>query len=219
MILTYSRWNSGRAVGPRTALTTEQLPQLTSVLEAADNRHDLALLATGVDTMLRASDLLQLRVRDVVGPDGLPSSINSAAGQITVRDTLIWRQRKTGTNVALVLTPFSQNALASWIEASGKEADHFLFTRTKPNAVAPIKPSTYRRVVKSWVRLIGLLPGDYSSHSIRRTKPVFMYRKGCPIADISKLLGHRSTEVTLHYLGITAEHLKAQALKYDVFGL
>lgn len=73
-------------------------------------------------------------------------------------------------------------------------------------------------MVKGWAAAIGLDPTHYSSHSIRRAKPIFMYRSGCPIADIARLLGHKSTDVTLHYLGITTEHLRLQALRYDVFG-
>ena len=147
------------------------------------------------------------------------SSSSEAVGHVKIRTALIWRQQKTGANVTPTLTPFAREALQRWIAVSGKEAGDFLFTRSKTPGGGPISASTYRRVVKSWAETTGLDPAEYSSHSIRRTKPIFMYRSGCPIADISKLLGHRSIDVTLHYLGITAEHLRAQALKYDVFAI
>ena len=200
-----SRWNSGRAVGPRTALTPDMLARLIADLTARGDLHDLALLATGVDTMLRASDLLRLKVGDV----------QLASGHI--REQLFWRQQKTGANVAPVLTEFARTSLAAWIAKSGKRRDDYLFTRTKPGSAGPIKPGCYRRLVKAWLRRIGIDPADYSSHSIRRTKPAFMYRAGCPVADISKLLGHKTPAATLEYLGVTTERLRAQALKYDVF--
>lgn len=198
-------WNAGRAVGPRTAFTHAEVTLLIERLQKAGAFHDLALLTTGIDTMLRASDLLRLRVRDVTRVDE------------SIREHLVWRQRKTGSNVSPVLTPTSRYWLKHWIEVNGKRQTDFLFTGMKPRDAAPLTASTWRRKVKTWAVMIGLDPAEYSSHSIRRTKAVFMYREGCGIADISKLLGHRSTEVTLHYLGITAEHLRAQALKYDVF--
>lgn len=237
-IMTSPRWNADRAVGPRTAFTHTQVLALIRALERTNARHDLALLTVGVDTMLRASDLLRLRARDVTTADGAPmSSSSEAIGQTRIRPDLIWRQRKTGGNVAPTLTETARAALADWLRASGKRPEHFLFTRSKPTDADPISPSSYRRTVKMWAQLIGLDPTDYSSHSIRRTKPVFMYRAGCPIADISvflcrvsgrrtglhfawkrsSLLGHRSNAVTRVYLGITVEHLRKQALAFDLF--
>lgn len=201
----YRRWNAGRMVGPRTGFRQSELLHLIELLLGAGMERDLALLTTGVDTMLRASDLLQLRVEDVQTRSDV------------IRQTLLWRQQKTQANVTPVLTPVAQKALAVWIRGSRKKPGDYLFTRHHRPHGPPISASTYRRAVKSWAGLIGLDPTDYSSHSIRRTKPIFMYRAGCPIADISKLLGHKSTDVTLHYLGITTEHLQAQALKYDIF--
>jgi len=199
------RWNSGRAVGPRTAFSQTEVALLRERLRHRKALHDLALLTVGIDTMLRASDLLNLKVRDV------------SLGSGMVRQTLIWRQQKTGSNVSPTLTRASREWLAAWIADSGKMAHDFLFTGTKSRHSKPITGSTYRRKVKAWAKLIGLDPTDYSSHSVRRTKAVFMYREGCPVADISKMLGHRSTEATMHYLGLTTDHLRAQALKYDIF--
>lgn len=199
------RWNSGRAVGPRTAFTQDQIAMLIGRLEHQKSSHDLALLTIGIDTMLRASDLLCLKVQDI------------AFGDRTIRTDLHWRQQKTGANVTPTLTSTSQSYLTRWIIESRKSTSDFCFTGTKPRTATPITPSTYRRKVKTWATLINLDPTDYSSHSVRRTKAIFMYRSGCPVADISKLLGHRSTEATMHYLGLTTEHLRAQALKYDVF--
>ena len=203
--MTSPRWNAGRAVGPRTAFTSAEIGVLIERLQKAKALHDLALLTVGIDTMLRASDLLQLQIRDVTRSDG------------RIRERLVWRQRKTGANVSPALTTTAQHHLSRWIAASGKEPTAFLFTGTKASDAMPITTSTWRRKVKGWAELIGLDPTDYSSHSIRRTKAVHMYREGCPVADISKLLGHRSTEATMHYLGLTAEHLHAQAIRYDIF--
>lgn len=199
------RWNTGRVVGPRTAFTPVQIKSLINRLSPLASSHDLALLMVGVDSMLRAVDLLSLRVRDV----------QTATGAI--REMIYWRQQKTQSNVIPVLTAHTKAALKQWIEQSGKQIDDFLFTRSKSVHDTAISYSTYQRLIKSWAAMIALDPTDYSTHSIRRTKPIFMYRSGCAITDISKLLGHKSTDVTLGYLGITQAHLKAQALSFDVF--
>lgn len=158
-----------------------------------------------VDSMLRCCDLLKLRVRDVAHKNG------------AVRQTLKIRQQKTDQGVEPVLTEKTRMACAAWISASGKRPDDFLFTRGKNPYGNPISPGFYRRLVKSWAEAIGLDPADYSSHSLRRTKPAFLYRRGVSIEDIAELLGHKSTESTLRYIGITAEHAQAQALAHDLF--
>ena len=117
----------------------------------------------------------------------------------------------------LVLTELSRNALAVWIAVSGKQPEDYLFTRRKDVHGPPIGSSAFRLAIKKRARDIGLDPTDRSGHSLRRSKAISMYNRGCPIADISKLLGHKDIATTMHYLGITDAHLRAQAEKYDVF--
>lgn len=88
----HPRWNEGRVVGPRIGFEQSEVQQLAAQMNAAVRLREQALLATGVDTMLRASDLLRLKVRDVMTTSGI------------IRETLLWRQQKTGGTVAPVLT-------------------------------------------------------------------------------------------------------------------
>jgi hypothetical protein len=127
------------------------------------------------------------------------------------------RQAKTGSPVCAVLTPGAQEAVRHWIQHSGKLPHHALFTRQKANDASPISLDRYRSLIKDWVQSIGLDSTDYSSHSLRRTKPVFLYGKGVAIEDIALLLGHQDTRSTLRYLGLTLAHAHAEALRYDLF--
>lgn len=45
-------------------------------------------------------------------------------------------------------------------------------------------------------------PGDYSSHSLRRTKAAFVYAQTSNIEVVRELLGQKSTAETSAYLGI-----------------
>ena len=166
---------------------------------------DLALFTLALDSLLRGSDLLVLRVSDIMGEGG------------QIRMTFALRQQKTKRRVEPVLTETTRQALSGWIAFSGKTKSDFLFThRDRPKGM-PLSTSGFRRLVKKWTAMIGLNPASYSGHSLRRTKAIFMYQRGVPIEELSQLLGHSSTAVTLHYLGITQAHLQAQALKYDIF--
>ena len=170
-----------------------------------ENWHDLALFTTALDTALRACDLLQLRVADVCYSNG------------RVRRKLARRQQKTGQPVEPVLTPDTQQALAQWIQTSGKSRDEFLFTRTKKGRHAkPITRYYLSQLVKKWAEALGHPPDDYACHSLRRTRGVQMYDAGERVADISKMYGHVSEASTLLYLGITQRRVTDMCLRHGL---
>ena len=198
-------WNKDRQVGARLALTPAQVSKIKLELSSHSSCHDLCLFMIAVDSMLRASDLLRLRVRDVQLPNG------------KIRQTFTWKQKKTSRPVHPVLTPASQSILKKWIKQSGKNKTQFLFTREKPNSSLPISTGFYRTLIKQWARSIGLPPHDYSAHSLRRSKATFMYGNGVPVEIIGRLLGHASMASTIHYLGIDEAEARARALANDMF--
>ena len=57
-------------------------------------------------------------------------------------------------------------------------------------------------IVKAWVASIGLEPGLYGTHSMRRTKVSLIYRRTKNIRAVQLLLGHTNLESTVRYLGI-----------------
>jgi len=198
-------WNKGRRVGARRELSKRQVADIRSNLHERRSIHDLCLFMVAIDTMLRADNLLQLRVRD----------ITQASGE--VRDTFPWKQNKSSEPVYPVLTPSTQKAVQLWLAESQKKPGHFLFTRNKANDSKPITAGFYREIVKGWVADIGLYPDEYSGHSLRRTKAIFMYERAVPIAIIGRLLGHKTEAATLYYLGITNAIARENALKNSIF--
>lgn len=199
-------WNKGAAVGPRTAFTRQELRQIGQALARDGNYHDLCLLALGLDAMLRSSDLLSLTVADVCHSNG------------AIRRQLRRRQQKTKHNVYPALTPETRQHIRQWIEASGKRSNQFLFTSSKPIDASAIGRGQYARKVKQWAQRVGKPSSDYSTHSIRRSKPRHMYQQGEDIALISRLLGHKSLAVTLDYLGIEQDQADAATLRHVMLG-
>ena len=198
-------WNRGRAVGPREHFSPPESWDMFHQLQLQQNWHDCALLTVGIDSLLRCVDLLKLQVRDVTDQYGV------------VREEIYYRQKKTKHTVGPTLTPRAIEALQKWIKVSGKKPRHYLFTRTKEIDGLPIGDSAFRDAIKSWANLINIDPTPYSTHSLRRTKPHFMFREGVDIAYISELLGHKDTSTTLRYLGITLEEARYFAQKHDIW--
>jgi integrase len=198
-------WNKGRNVGPRQALTPINVHSVKKHLAQQKSPHDLCLFTVAIDTMLRASDLMRLRVSDVSLSNG------------SIRNNFRWRQKKTSNGVNPVLTDSTKKALKTWITTSNKHPNHFLFTREKPIDSDPITVGFYRNLVKEWVKAIGLPPHDYSAHSLRRSKAIYMYESGVAVEIIGRLLGHKSPASTLHYLGIDDNSARALANEHDIF--
>ncbi len=193
------------AVGPKLPFTMEEIFQIEIHLQDQENWHDLALLSLGLDSMLRAGDLLKLQVWHVQYPNG------------QMRSKVTTKQKKTKRSVFPKLTEVTQNYLRYWIEVSGKSPNKFLFTRYKNGEnPLPITRNYYADLVKGWAENLSHHPGDYSTHSIRRTKPVHMYWLGEDIALISKILGHKSIAVTIEYLGITQQKADAASLRHPM---
>ena len=202
-------WNKDRAVGPRTHLEVPEVAAVDEYLSARPKPRDLALFTTAIDTMLRCSDVLQLRVRDVMLPDGV------------IRDRIQTGQKKNRSAVFPTLTKRTRRALAAWIKASGKRRSDFLFTAYKTPHGDPFTDGHYRDLVKEGVAAIGMDPTDYSTHSLRRTKPVWMWRHGdrrsVTITVLQLLLGHKSPESTIRYLGLDVLEAQDIALAHDIF--
>jgi len=198
-------WNSGRNVGQRLAFSHGEVRKIEKLLREEGDLRDRCLFMIAVDSFLRCSDVLKLKVKDIANPSG------------HIRDKILPKQKKTKRNVYPVLSPKTKKACEAWLQFSNKQADQYVFTRQKNLGDTPISNTTYRRLVKCWAENIGLEGEQYSTHSLRRSKPHFMFRCGVRIEYISELLGHKDTNVALDYLGITQEEAQNYALQCDIF--
>ena len=149
-------WNQGKSVGPRRPFTPREVQVIRYALEREQKARDLALFNTAIDTMLRSSDLLALKVEDVT----------DHTGQVVEEFAL--RQQKTGFGHVVSLSEKTRQALARWIAASLKLAGDYLFTGER--RLSPLSHSQYTRLVKVWAGYARLDPRRYSTHSLRRTK-------------------------------------------------
>jgi integrase len=152
---------------------------------------DLALFDTAIDTMLRACDLLALRVRDVTDHTG------------AVVDEFTVRQRKTGNGHLATLLAHTRQSLSEWITAAAKTPDDCLFTSIgNRNYGGAISREQYANLVKRWAHAARLDHRRHSTHSMRRSKPAAVYDQTHNLAACQHLLAHKSIGSTAHYLGV-----------------
>jgi len=148
---------------------------------------------------------VRLRVTDVRKPNDHP------------RESVAWKQKKTKRPVKAVLSPYTQSAICCWIATAKLSADDFLFTARHGDKSRPLSTSYLRRLVKKWAAMIGLDPEDYSGHSLRRSKPAYMYSQAAGPSILRLLLGHQSLQSTQEYLGIDQNDALKLAKTHDCF--
>ena len=159
---------------------------------------------TGIDTMLRASDLLALRVEDVQGDGG------------AIKKSFNIRQKKTEAGNLVRLSDVAREALKVWIEKAKKYHGDYLFTRSQGDLNARISRVQYGNLIKRWVKLVGLDAENYSTHSIRRTKPVLIYDQTKNIEAVRQLLGQKSIGATVAYLGVNKKKALEISERFDI---
>jgi len=71
----------------------------------------------------------------------------------------------------------------------------------------PLHISTrqYARLVREWVKSIGLESSAYGTHSMRRTKVSQIYKKTGNLRAVQLLLGHTKMDSMVRYLGVELE--------------
>jgi integrase len=183
--------NEGKLVGQKAPLKLKEIWAIRVRLQVYHRTRELALFDLGIDSKLRACDLLKLKVRDVCHGERI------AARAIVV-------QQKTSRPVQFEITEPTRTALTDWIRLSGLASENFLFP-SRVRASPHLSIRQYARIVDSWVEEIGLDPAAYGTHSIRRTKPSLIYRRTKNLRAVQLLLGHSKLESTVRYLGIEVE--------------
>ena len=194
--------------GRKLPLTKSEAQAIQRHLQCQKRWRDLALFMLGVDSLLRSSDLLKLRVRDVTDNHG------------QIRTYLSQRQKKTKRPVECYLSAPTRGAVAHWIVVTDKSANDFLFTRLKSrkDLNTPISSTMYRLLVKQWVEVIGLDPTRYSTKSLRksRVRPILeAANHDYQVPQI--LLGHADIRSTIHYAAIAEETALAVSAKVQFF--
>jgi integrase len=195
-------WNKGKLVGQKAPLKLKDIWAIRVRLQLAKRRRDLALFNLAIDSKLRACDLVKLRVRDV-----------SHGDRIATRTIVM--QQKTQRPVQFEITEQTRDALGAWIIRASIRLEDFVFP-SRVHQSPHLSTRQYARIVNQWIQGIGLDPGAYGTHSMRRTKASMIYRRTKNLRAVQLLLGHTKLESTVRYLGIELDDALEMAEQTEV---
>ena len=147
---------------------------------------DALLFLTGINTGFRISDILRIKVKNVM-----------AAGEIT--QYLFIKESKTRKAANRIINPSFAKELKEYIEMFFLEPDDYLFFRQ-------IDPTNHITRQYAWARLkkgaykVGI--NNFGTHTMRKTFGYYAYQQTKNIALVMRLLNHKSPHVTLRYIGV-----------------
>jgi integrase len=159
------------------------IADLKKLLEG--NPFDYALFVVGINTNLRASDLLNLKVGDVK--------------DLKADDSIELKEQKTKKKK---MVTFNENAVAAiqgLINSRDYDQDDYLFIGQRGTV---LQVPSLNLKIKRWMKRLGV-KGNYGSHSLRKTWTYLQYKFcNAPLPELMKALNHSSQKVTLRYIGI-----------------
>jgi integrase len=148
------------------------------------------LFDLAIASKLRSCDLVTLRVRDVCHGSGVAARYGHG--------------QKTQRPVQFEITEQRRESLLTRIRATGRRSDDYLFP-SRIHGPPHLSTRQYARIVRGWVREIGLDSSAYGTHTMRRTKASPIYRRTKNLRVVQLLPGHTKLESTVRYSGIEVD--------------
>ncbi len=179
--------------------TIRAIKGIISKNKTANTSRNLLLWIIGTNTGLRISDILALRLKDVLDNKG------------EIRESLEITEKKTKRPRDIAIRPPVKSALERFFRDTGSyDPNEYLFKDRRKGKEDINKPITRVRawqMINDWGRKAGV---NYKigCHSLRKIFGSYAFKAGIPLIYISEELGHRNVEVTKRYLGITADETK-----------
>jgi integrase len=191
-----NRPQKGSLTGVEPIRSQEAIERIKGLL--AQCPRDFLLFVLGINTNLRACDLLALLV--------------GAVRYLQVGQTLVVRERKTGKLRRITFNRAVVEAIQAWLAVRPDLDDASpLFPSRKGGK--PLCVSTLNRMVKRWCREAGLKE-NHGCHTLRKTFGYIhrtVFRTDVPTLMV--LFNHSSQRQTLEYLGIQEEDMARAYLK------
>jgi integrase len=187
-------------------LSEEEEALVASSFDGHFALRDRAIFLLGVKSGFRISELLSLRVGDVM-----------PAGHLVDR-VYVRRQnmKKKVEGRSVILHPVAKQALSEWLDQLRSECSvddrTFLFhSRKSPNR--PIGRVQYYRLLTSVFDKCGL-SGKLGTHSMRKTFASKVYdRLNHDLVKTASALGHRNINSTVQYLSFRQEEIDRAILE------
>jgi integrase len=164
----------------------EKIAAMMQLLKDQSERNYM-LFFLGINTGLRVSDLLKLKVKDVRG-----------------KDSVLLRETKTKKSRRIFWNPHVYQVLQEYVK--DKQDDEFLFPSRRKGK--PLSRIQAWRILNETARQVGL--DEIGTHTLRKTYGYHYYNQSKNIALLQEIFNHSSPAITLRYIGINQDILEKE---------
>lgn len=147
------------------------------------------LFKFGLNTGLRISDILPIKVKDVLDEKG------------EFLDYLVLKEKKTGKEKKIKINNSLRNDITAYIKSQNLLGENYFFLSRKGNYIGRIQAY---RVLKESADIFGVQ--NFGTHSLRKTWGYWTYKvSNFNIGLIMDTFNHSSQAITLRYIGINQD--------------
>ncbi|OGO77185.1 MAG: recombinase XerD [Clostridiales bacterium GWB2_37_7] len=165
-----------------------KIKQMYQYLHGKDSKYDL-IFKFGLNTGLRISDILPLRVKDIF--------VNSGE----FRDYLVLKEKKTKKEKKIKLNDALRKRIKPYVKENNLLSEDYLFPSKKGTHIGRIQAY---RVLKEAADLVGI--ENFGTHSLRKTWGYWTYKMSkYNIGLIMDTFNHSSQSITLRYIGVNQD--------------
>jgi integrase len=165
----------------------QQIEDMKWSLRKWCGERDYILFLIGINTGLRVSDLLKLKV-----------------GDVRRKKKIVIQEGKTKKPRTINLTNI-YDEIKEYIK--DKKDDEWLFPSRKGDK--PITPTQAYRQLNKAAEMVDITEG-IGTHTMRKTFGYWFYKQTKDVATLQKILNHSHPEITLRYIGITEEEIEKE---------
>ncbi len=165
-----------------------KIKQMYQYLLGKDPKYGL-IFKFGLNTGLRISDILPLKVDDIFYDNG------------KYHDYLVLNEKKTKKEKKIKINNALRKAIEPYIKEHGLSKNDYLFPSNKGGYIGRIQAY---RVLKEAAELIGI--ENFGTHSLRKTWGYWTYKiSKFNIGLIMETFNHSSPSITLRYIGVNQD--------------
>lgn len=148
------------------------------------SKRNCFLFVFGINSGLRISDMLPLKVKDVKGKD------------------FLWaKERKTDKKRKIPMLPGLKIEIDKYIE--GMKNEDYLFRSNKTRK--PISRVQAYRILNTTAKKIGI--EEIGSHSMRKSFGYHFYQRTRDLALVQKVFNHSTPTITMRYIGLEEDEI------------
>ena len=159
------------------------------------SQRNLLLFLLGINTGLRISDILSLRVADVLNKDYIC---------IVEKKTKKYRKIILSNSLKLKLKNYTQK----------KPLTDYLF-KSRKGTNQPITRIQAYRIIQNACQVVEIKE-NFGTHTLRKTFGYHFYKKTKDIALLQNILNHSSPKITLRYIGLTQDLIDKSLLNFSL---